>query len=310
MSFFSASESIEQRRAKLLRGLLDHRHLVSTGVRGVYGRGAGFERIVRGIEAMVDPWASSDGAEPVYFPPVMSRASLRKTTYLENFPQLCGSVHSFVGDDLGAAKLATAVKAGDDWGPHLSQAEIVLAPAACYPLYPTLAGTLPESGGLYDLSAYCFRHEPSEDPARMQSFRMRENVRLGSAEQVQDWRSTWMDRTSGLLNDLQLPGRLDTASDPFFGRGGRLMKANQKAQQLKFELLIPIFSEEDPTACASFNYHQDYFGQTFDIRTSNGEPAHTACLGFGLERLTIALLRIHGLDLGDWPAEVRARLGL
>ena len=43
------------------------------------------------------------------------------------------------------------------------EAIIALTPAACYPLYPTVAkrGPLPAEGGLYDLQSYCFRHEPS-----------------------------------------------------------------------------------------------------------------------------------------------------
>jgi hypothetical protein len=41
---------------------------------------------------------------------------------------------------------------------------------------------------------------------------------------------------------------------------------------------------------------------------SGDEPAHTACLGFGLERITLALLRTHGLDVSTWPAAVREEL--
>ena len=36
-----------------------------------------------------------------------------------------------------------------------------------------------------------------------------------------------------------------------------------------------------------------------------GGDAHTACLGFGLERCTVALLRKHGLDPASWPGDVR-----
>ena len=45
-------------------------------------------------------------------------------------------------------------------------------------------GVLPSDGGLYDLQSYCFRHEPSNDPARMQLFRQREYVRIGNPDQV------------------------------------------------------------------------------------------------------------------------------
>jgi seryl-tRNA synthetase len=79
---------------------------------------------------------------------------------------------------------------------------------------------------------------------------------------------------------------------------------------LKFEVLVQIAGPE-PTAVASFNYHQDHFSSTYGITMeSGGGPAHTACLGFGLERITLALLRTHGLDVDAWPAAVREELGI
>ena len=99
-------------------------------------------------------------------------------------------------------------------GPELTQklekprAVWVMVPAACYPLYPTLRGTLPEAGRLYDFTAYCFRREPSEDPTRMQAFQVRENVRLGSPDQVRTWREGWTRRGLGFLEGLpQLGGQ-------------------------------------------------------------------------------------------------------
>ncbi len=75
-------------------------------------------------------------------------------------------------------------------------------------------------------------------------------------------------------------------------------------------MLVPIAGPE-PTAVASFNYHQDYFSSTYGIAMENGGgPAHTACLGFGLERITLALFRAHGLEVPSWPAQVREELEL
>ena len=59
----------------------------------------------------------------------------------------------------------------------------------------------------------------------------------------------------------------------------------------------------------SFNYHEDHFGSKFDIKTSAGEVAHTACLGFGFERITLALFKTHGLRVANWPEPVRKVLG-
>ena len=88
------------------------------------------------------------------------------------------------------------------------------------------------------------------------------------------------------------------------------MKATQREQVLKFELVVPICSEEKPTAITSCNYHLDYFGLTFGIRTADGQPAHSACIGFGLERIALALFKIHGLDPDTWPRPVREILAL
>jgi seryl-tRNA synthetase len=158
------------------------------------------------------------------------------------------------------------------------------------------------------MTSYCFRHEPSPDPARMQAFRVREFVRVGEPETVIAWRNMWLDRGVAILQGLGLDAKPDVASDPFFGRGGRLLAVNQKEQKLKFEVLVPMTSDEKPTAVCSFNYHQEHFGALFDIKTSDGAIAQTACLGFGMERVTMALFKTHGFDPKTWPTSVREKL--
>jgi hypothetical protein len=60
----------------------------------------------------------------------------------------------------------------------------------------------------------------------------------------------------------------------------------------------------------SFNYHQEHFGATWGLTLADGTPAHTGCVAFGMDRLTLALFVRHGLDLDAWPASVRALLGV
>src|SRR6266704_2030755 len=98
------------------------------------------------------------------------------------------------------------------------------------------------------------------------------------------------------------------ASDPFFGRGGKLMAVSQVEQSLKLELLIPVRSAEEPTACMSFNYHRDHFGTTWDLRNKADEVAHTGCVAFGIDRLALALFSTHGLDFARWPSSAREAL--
>ena len=75
----------------------------------------------------------------------------------------------------------------------------------------------------------------------------REIVRIGEPEAVAAWRLEWAQRGVELLRELGLEASLENASDPFFGRTGRLLAANQSAERLKVELLVPIAGPE-PTA--------------------------------------------------------------
>lgn len=289
-------------------GLVEHGLIIPTGVKGGYGRGAVFEDILARFDALVGRVAAPDGAQQMLFPPVLPRAVLDKVGYMNSFPQLSGSVHSFFGNEAQGRELSARVERGERWDDLLDMTEVMLNPAACYPVYPTFSGLLPGNGRLVTLLAWVYRHEPSDEPTRLQSFRVREFVRMGKPQDVLEWRDAWLQRGLAILQGLELPTQSDVASDPFFGRAGKMMAANQRDQRLKFEILVPVISRENPTALCSFNWHQDYFTSKFGISGADGSLAHTACLGFGLERVTLALIRAHGFDPKAWPDAVRAQL--
>jgi seryl-tRNA synthetase len=290
------------------QGLVDHGLVIPTGVKGAYGRGQVFEDIVRAFNGIIDRIGKADGAQEVMFPPIVPRALVEKMGYMDSFPQLAGSVHSFVGKDAQARELSERVHAGQRWEDLLDPTEVMLAPAACYPVYPSFSGLLPGNGRLVSVMNWVFRHEPSDEPTRLQSFRMREFIRMGKSEEVVAWRDGWLLRALELLQGLGLPAQSDVAADPFFGRAGKMLAANQVEQRLKFEILVPVISLEKPTAICSFNWHQDHFSSKFGIRNADESLAQTACLGFGLERVTLALIKAHGFDPQAWPAQVRAQL--
>lgn len=296
----------------LLDSLLQKGILVDTGVDGLYGRSGLFEQIIDGFDRMISRAGADQGAEVLRFPPGMNRALFEKSGYLKSFPQLAGTVHSFAGNDRDHALLLDRLERGEDWSEKQEMTDVVLTPAACYPVYPTVArrGALPDDGLVFDLQSYCFRHEPSKEPTRQQMFRMREYVRIGTPDQVVAFRKKWLERGQEMIRTLELPFHVDVANDPFFGRAGRVMASSQRDLGLKFELLVPVNSEENPTACLSFNYHQDHFGTTWGIANAKGETAHTACVGFGMERVAIALFKHHGLDAKAWPAGVKDALSL
>lgn len=301
-------ETIAEERADFRRKLLEAGLLVASSVDGLYQRSGTFERIVRAVEAVASRSAEGSGGSQYYFSPIMARDAFERTDYLRSFPDLIGAVEVFRGGDAEHAQLLRAADAGEEWSDYLSPAEVALCSAACHPLYPSLTGTLPAGGSLFEVQGYCFRHEPSLDPTRMQSFRQHEFVYVGEPEAAITHRDAWLNRAFDLLSELGLDVQIEEANDPFFGRAGRMLAANQRATALKFEITCLVSSGEVRTAITSANCHESHFGESFDIFTANGERAHSACIGFGLERITLALIKHYGVDPAVWPSDVRSRL--
>jgi seryl-tRNA synthetase len=285
--------------------------LLPSGIDGIYARTGAFEDVVDAVAALISRHREP-GAEVLRFPPVMSRRLLEKSGYLKSFPHFLGCVCCLAGAETEVAGAVARFEAGEDWTNGLSAADLVLTPAACYPAYPLAAsrGAVPAAGLTFDVAGDCFRREPSRDVDRLQSFRMREYVRVGTPVQVDDFRARWMTRAAGIAGELGLPHSVAQASDAFFGRGGKLMAMSQIEQALKFELLVPVRSVAAPTACMSFNYHRDHFGTAWNLRNAAGEVAHTGCVAFGMDRLALALFAVHGLETTQWPATVRQALAL
>lgn len=297
-------------QAEFLEQLLRTGLLIESGVPGVYGHDETFERIRERLDERISREAATRGALKLRFPPLLARTQLEASGYLSSFPHLVGSVFSFEGGEVEAAQQADRAAHHQDWSEHQRMTDLALMPAACYPVYPAIArrGRLPSGGVFVDAGgAWVFRHEPSLDPARRQIFHQHELVRIGEPDTVVRWREEWAQRGLELLRGFGLDARLESANDPFFGRRGRMLAANQRAAELKLELLAQIAGPA-PTAVASFNHHLDHFGSTYGIVLADGSTAHTACLGFGHERIVLALLRTHGLKPDEWPDTVKLAL--
>ena len=282
--------------------------LLATDVDGVYGRSATYEAVADAVDRRVLAVGADQDAVSVRFPPVMPWSNFVRNGYLESFPDQMGSIHTFRGDERAHAALVRAAETGEDRGPLLETTDMVLCPAVCHPLYPTQSGTLPDGGRIVEVYGYCFRHEPSTDPFRMQAFRQHDYVYLGTPAGARDHRDRWIDRGLDTLSALGLEVASVIANDPFFGRPGRMLAVNQRHEELKYELVVPVFAEGRPTAISSSNCHLDHFARPFSIGTSDGETAHTSCFGFGIDRITLALFERHGIDPDGWPVRVRAVL--
>lgn len=301
----AAKPGAEEFRVALLEAGL----LVPASVRGAFHRSFAFDRIVRGIESFVSA-AWDQQRRQLLCSPLLDQSVLVKSDYVISFPNLIGVLTSFERPEKDLSKLIERVESGGDWAELLSPNGLALGGAACHHIYPTLAGaTVPDEGLFFEVQAPCHRHEPSDDPARMQSFSMREFVFVGAESGAVAHRERWLERGSELLASLGLSVETVPANDPFFGRAGLLMGASQREKAAKFEVIAAITSP-NPGAISSGNYHGDHFGKAFDISLSGGDVAHSSCFAFGLERISLALLHRHGLDTAAWPTSVRSSLNL
>jgi seryl-tRNA synthetase len=290
--------------------LLEAGVLVDAGSPGLYHRSGDYETVVRALETYVRDAGRNDNPQRLFFAPVINLETLKGSGYVDSFPNLIGTIDSFDGDMKKLSEFRERVDSGGDWFDLMSPTDVALGSAACHSVYPLHKGaTLPVEGLCFEVQADCFRHEPSMDPARLQSFRMHEFVYLGDPVGALAFRDRWIAQSQQLLGDLGLVLDLVPANDPFFGRGAQMMAQGQLEKELKFEITATI-SCDTPGAISSGNYHEDHFGVTFSISTHDGHVAHSACFGFGLDRITLALYYAHGFRLEDWPDEVRERLAL
>ncbi len=296
-----SSQDHEKFRDELLTAGL----LIRMDSDGLYGRSSVYEEVAAAVDRLAVSAAASEESIGYRFPPVMPQRILENSGYLGSFPDMIGSVSSFSGDDRNHLKLLELLESGGDWTVMLQPAGVALCPAVCHPLYPTLTGTLPEGGAHYDVYGWCFRHEPSVDPLRMQSFRQHDLVYVGDAGSAREHRDRWLQLGLDVIGGLSLEVEAVVANDPFFGRVGQVLSNNQLEEELKYEIVTPIYSGGRPTAIASANCHLDHFGRPYGIETESGEVAHSCCFGFGIDRITLALLRAHGLRPADWPMNVR-----
>lgn len=289
--------------------LVQNDWLALTVVDGVAARTARFVEVEQAVERLVARTGADLQGRVLRFPPVFPRAAYERTDYLASFPQLTGSVNSFNGNERAAHALVEMSLAGEPWGVELEPTDLMLVSAACHPAYELYAGMRLDEPVILDVDGWCFRREPSEDPSRMQAFRQQEFVYVGSGDGAQAHRDEWVRRGQAVLDSLQLPAEQEIANDPFFGRAGRMLASNQRDESLKIELTVPLYGgSASATALVSCNCHRDHFGINFRITGPDGAPAHSACVGFGRERIVVALARHHGADVGSWPPAVRKAL--
>ena len=156
------------------------------------------------------------------FPPILNRRHFERSGYLDvvsapggNGPQLRGYASG------RTASCFEPSHRGGDWSARFPAADVVLTPAACYPVYPTARGT---AAGVRPAGR---RHVVLLPPRAVRRCRTDADVpharaRAGRRSRDGRWRGVRRGGrgASQVVDALRLDARADVASDPFFGRGG------------------------------------------------------------------------------------------
>lgn len=239
------------------------------------------------------------GAEEIAFTSLLAVEDMRRFDYFTSFPHLVTAPATVDPADAELRAFQAANALGVE-GPLVlgktAPIASILAPAACYAVYPMLEGARLDAPRAFSTVGTCFRNERAYEPLRRQwCFRMREVVHVGDAESARAFLDDARARVLALATRLDLPLTIATATDPFFDPARSPRFAHQKMFPSKHELLF------EDLAVGSLNLHRTFFGETFDLRVGDA-PAVTACAAFGLERWLWALARRHGADPTTWPS--------
>ena len=253
------------------------------------------------------------------YPALIPADVLARCGYFASFPQAVSLVAHLVEDyDLieefrqanASAPRLTIPRAG-----AIPTPEACLTPAVCYHCYQSLEGrTLDERGHHVTSLGRCFRYESKNITGldRLWDFTMREVIWVGTEAHVVAQRARAIELVAEQVRAWDLDAVIETANDPFFPTVHATKTYWQVRSDLKFELRFAVepssAGDARTVAAGSFNLHENFFGKTFAITASDGQPAFTGCVGWGLERWVLAAFTQHGYDGARWPAELRAEI--
>jgi seryl-tRNA synthetase len=237
----------------------------------------------------------------------VSFETLERAKYFSSFPQWLSTASHLTGDENILQSIASSESPGRAARSSAGVPEIALPPAVCYNTYAALADSTIDAPLLMTAQGTCWRHEGERHSAleRGWAFTMREIVCLGTPWDVKSLLDRGVERASALAARLELETEIVVASDPFFAPSARGRAALQRIKGLKHELVFR-FPDRHPLAIASFNDHEEFFGDAFSISMPDGRVASSGCVAFGLERWLLAVLVTYGVDPADWPFGVLA----
>ena len=260
------------------------------------------------IERLATASATDGVCEPWRPPAALALSTLARASYFESFPQWLTLAAHLREDAASLERVARSADPATEACEACAPADAALPPAVCYHVYAALAGRVLEAPVHVTTQGTCWRHEGDRlrPLARGWAFTMREGVCVGDANVVTAFRDRGIARARALAEALSLDSWLEEATDPFFRPTARGRELLQRLKGLKQELHLPV--GDDTVAAASFNLHEGFFGEAFDIRLPDGTAAASGCVAYGIERWLLAFLVAHGTAARGWPDIPSVRL--
>lgn len=296
--------------------LLSSREVIRTGD-GMFSFQGVFWKVFKALQAYVAKVAEKHHAVEQEYPVLWPVDLYKKINYFKEFPQQVILSAPLEGD------FQTRDQFADQYAKNQSYDSVSLssgfAPATyglqcavCDTCYYNLRNTYHHPNSTYTTYNKVFRNERSTTGSldRLLTFSVRDIMFVGDKDFVLLLRQRMLDEAAELLTLLNLSSRIETANDPFFSNDTLIKNVFQSTSELKYELLAHIPHSDSHLAVGSVNFHLDFFGQAFDIRSNDTTPVFSGCLGIGFERLAYALYCQYGANTLVWPDELRNFLGI
>ncbi len=256
--------------------------------------------------AILSRFAAPFAAVEEVYPNCIPAASLNAAHHLGSFPEhLHFLTHLREDLDLLDDFSARAAASDETIVPelsHVSRLQLVQNPSTCYHCYAARRDGQVATDMAITAVTRCHRFEAANHRqlGRLLEFTLREVIFLGAPDYIRATREQSLRLVELLATDWRLYGELVPANDPFFSADFATKANQQRRLAMKFEYAMIIPGQDRKLAIMSSNLHGPTFSKAFNIK--RGERAiNSGCLGFGIERLALAIIAQHGSDPAQWP---------
>jgi len=266
-------------------------------------------QLITGLDRVFRENALSLASEEHWFPGLLSYKSAKRCGYLNSYPQNANLV-CHLNEDLNDLRaFQENLKAGKNLDDHFAEPDLICSPTICHHYWQGLADKTHDINGLKVGTAVgsCHRFESRATTGleRLREFKMREIFAIGVPARIAHFRDRLVAEQKVFLDEFELESCIETATDPFFVDTYATKRVYQVGLNLKFEVKAKLPYKSEWLAISSVNYHENFFANAFDIKSSNEEKLHSCCVGFGLDRWALAIFAQHGLKPEKWPGQLQ-----